>query len=88
MPAFIWDNGLEGMSAGIDVFKKSRDSIFPHTLAELMRMFGDFDLVEPGPACTAQWRSGGKPSRPARVRSVLHRLAIMMGRIACLGTGF
>jgi hypothetical protein len=56
LSAFTWDNAPEGMRAAIEVFKNSRDPIFPRTHEELMRMFGDFDLVEPGLVYTPQWR--------------------------------
>jgi hypothetical protein len=61
LSAFTWDNAPEGMRAAIDVFKKSRDPIFPRTHGELLRMFGDFELVEPGLVYTPLWR----PDRPS-----------------------
>jgi hypothetical protein len=61
LSAFTWDNAPEGMRAAIEVFKNSRDPIFPRTREEIMRMFGDFELIEPGLVYTPQWR----PERPA-----------------------
>jgi hypothetical protein len=60
LSAFTGDNAPEGMRAAIEVFKNSRDPIFPRTHAELLRMFGDFELVEPGLVYTPEWR----PDRP------------------------
>ncbi|WP_260478589.1 SAM-dependent methyltransferase [Kibdelosporangium aridum] len=56
LSAFTWDNAPDGMRAAIEVFKNSRDPIFPRTRDEIMRMFGDFALVEPGLVYTPQWR--------------------------------
>jgi hypothetical protein len=61
LSAFTWDNAPEGMKAAIEVFKNSRDPIFPRTHIELLRMFGDFDLIDPGLVYTPEWR----PDRPA-----------------------
>ncbi|MEV4319831.1 SAM-dependent methyltransferase [Actinocrispum sp. NPDC049592] len=60
LSAFTWDNAPEGMQAAIEVFKNSRDPIFPRTHQELLRMFGDFELVPPGLVYTPEWR----PDRP------------------------
>jgi hypothetical protein len=60
LSAFTSDNAPEGMRAAVEVFKNSRDPICPRTHAELLRMFGDFELVEPGLVYTPQWR----PDRP------------------------
>jgi hypothetical protein len=60
LSAFTSENAPEGMRAAIEVFKNSRDPIFPRTHAELLRLFGDFDLVEPGLVYTPEWR----PDRP------------------------
>jgi hypothetical protein len=61
LSAFTFDNAPEGMTKAIEVFKNSRDPIFPRSRADLLRMFGDFDLVDPGLVYTPQWR----PDRPA-----------------------
>jgi S-adenosyl methyltransferase len=63
LSAFTSDNAPEGMAAAIEVFKNSRDPIFPRTYADLLRMFGDFDLIEPGLVYTPEWR----PDRPAEI---------------------
>ncbi|TCO53551.1 SAM-dependent methyltransferase [Actinocrispum wychmicini] len=60
LSAFTFDNAPEGMQAAIEVFKNSRDPIYPRTHADLLRMFGDFDLVDPGLVYTPEWR----PDRP------------------------
>ncbi|WP_312872829.1 SAM-dependent methyltransferase [Kibdelosporangium persicum] len=56
LSAFTWDNAPEGMRAAIEVFKNSRDPIFPRGREEILRMFGDFTLVEPGLVYTPEWR--------------------------------
>ncbi|MET0237754.1 MAG: SAM-dependent methyltransferase [Kibdelosporangium sp.] len=60
LSAFTSDNAPEGMRAAVEIFKSSRDPIFPRTHAEVLRMFGDFELVEPGLVYTPLWR----PDRP------------------------
>ncbi|GAB3884532.1 SAM-dependent methyltransferase [Kibdelosporangium lantanae] len=61
LSAFTFDNAPEGMTQAIEVFKNSRDPIFPRSHPDLLRMFGDFDLVDPGLVYTPEWR----PDRPA-----------------------
>jgi hypothetical protein len=72
LSAFTWDNAPEGMRAAIEVFKKSRDPIFPRTHEELLRMFGDFDLVEPGLVYTPQWRPDRSTNHADACRSNLY----------------
>jgi hypothetical protein len=61
LSAFTFDNAPEGMTKAIEVFKNSRDPIFPRSHPDLLRMFGDFELVDPGLVYTPEWR----PDRPA-----------------------
>jgi len=61
LSAFTFDNAPEGMTKAIEVFKNSRDPIYPRSHADLLRMFGDLDLVDPGLVYTPEWR----PDRPA-----------------------
>jgi hypothetical protein len=68
MSAFTWDNAPEGMKAAIEVFKNSRDPIYPRTHSELLRMFGDFDLIDPGLVYTPQWR----PDHPVDSTDAAH----------------
>jgi len=60
------------MRAAIEVFKNSRDPIFPRTHAELLRMFGDFELVEPGLVYTPQWRPDSSADAADASRSNLY----------------
>nr|WP_042192020.1 SAM-dependent methyltransferase [Kibdelosporangium sp. MJ126-NF4]CEL20434.1 hypothetical protein [Kibdelosporangium sp. MJ126-NF4]CTQ97659.1 hypothetical protein [Kibdelosporangium sp. MJ126-NF4] len=70
--AFTWDNAPEGMRAAIEVFKNSRDPIFPRTHAEILRLFGDFTLVEPGLVYTPEWRPDRQGSVTDASRSNLY----------------
>lgn len=74
LSSFTADNAPAGMKAAIEVFKNSRDPIFPRTRAEVIRMFGDFDLVEPGLVYTPQWRPdpGGDDAEHEAQRSNLY----------------
>ncbi|RZS34401.1 S-adenosyl methyltransferase [Herbihabitans rhizosphaerae] len=56
LSAFTSDNAPEGMKKAVEVFAKSQDPIFPRTHEEIQRMFGDFELVEPGLVYTPEWR--------------------------------
>jgi hypothetical protein len=39
-----------------EMMKKSQNNVYPRTRAEVMQLFGDFDLVDPGLVTTSQWR--------------------------------
>lgn len=56
LSAFTWDNAPDAMRAAIEVFASSRDPLYPRTKAEILRLFGDFRLVEPGLVYTPEWR--------------------------------
>jgi hypothetical protein len=68
LSAFTADNAPEGMKAAIEVFNNSRDPIHPRSHSELLRLFGDFDLVDPGLVYTPQWR----PERPVDSTDAAH----------------
>jgi hypothetical protein len=62
LSAFTSDHAPAGMQAAMEVFKHSRDPIFPRTRDEVMRMFGDLERVEPGLVYTPEWRPEGPQS--------------------------
>ncbi|MET0136170.1 MAG: SAM-dependent methyltransferase [Kibdelosporangium sp.] len=72
LSAFTWDNAPEGMKAAIEVFKNSRDPIYPRTHQELLRMFGDFELVAPGLVYTPMWRPDRSAGEADAQRSNLY----------------
>jgi hypothetical protein len=43
------------------LMKKAQTSVFPRARAEVLELFGEFELVEPGLVSTSQWR----PDRPS-----------------------
>ena len=45
-----------------EMMKKSQNKVFARTRAEVLELFGDFELVEPGLVTTSQWR----PDRSTR----------------------
>ncbi|MFD7506317.1 SAM-dependent methyltransferase [Streptomyces sp. NPDC059850] len=57
LSCFTWDNDPETMQNTIDMFREAgRSPIVPRTSAEVMRLIGDFELLEPGLVFTPQWR--------------------------------
>jgi hypothetical protein len=39
-----------------EMMKKSQNSVQPRAKADILRFFGDFELLEPGLVTTSQWR--------------------------------
>ncbi|MDN3262826.1 SAM-dependent methyltransferase [Streptomyces sp. CSDS2] len=57
LSCFTWDNDPETMRNTIEMFRKSgRSPIVPRTRAEVIRLIGDLELLDPGLVFTPQWR--------------------------------
>ncbi|MEU7639433.1 MULTISPECIES: SAM-dependent methyltransferase [unclassified Streptomyces] len=57
LSCFTWDNDADTMRRTIEMFKNSgRAPIVPRTGAEVTRLLGDFELLDPGLVFTPQWR--------------------------------
>ncbi|MEV6602843.1 SAM-dependent methyltransferase [Kutzneria sp. NPDC051319] len=39
----------------VETMKSTQNNVFPRTRAQVLELFGDFDLVEPGLVTTSQW---------------------------------
>jgi hypothetical protein len=53
---FTPDGMPEQMAQAVEVFKHTQEPVHPRTRAEVLRMFGDFRLVDPGLVYTMEWR--------------------------------
>ncbi|MFB6604336.1 SAM-dependent methyltransferase [Streptomyces noursei] len=57
LSCFTWDNDADTMRRTIEMFENSgRAPIVPRTGAEVTRLLGDFELLDPGLVFTPQWR--------------------------------
>ncbi|WP_028476858.1 SAM-dependent methyltransferase [Nocardia sp. CNY236] len=57
LSSFTWDSDPRTMQNTIDGFRSHGESpIVPRTRAEIIRLFGDFELVDPGLVFVSQWR--------------------------------
>jgi hypothetical protein len=53
---FTPDGMPEQMAQAVEVFKHTQEPVHPRTRAQVLRMFGDFRLVDPGLVYTMEWR--------------------------------
>jgi hypothetical protein len=49
----------------IETMKSTRDNVFPRSRAEVLALFGDFELVDPGLVTTTTWRPDTITAAPA-----------------------
>lgn len=56
MSHFTPDGMPAEMAKAVEVFKKTQEPAHPRTHDQIMRMFDEFRLVEPGLVYTSQWR--------------------------------
>jgi hypothetical protein len=49
----------------IETMKNTQNNVFPRTRAEVLDLFGDFELVEPGLVTTSRWRPDEMDDVPA-----------------------
>ncbi|MGW0826089.1 SAM-dependent methyltransferase [Streptomyces sp. NPDC002845] len=67
LSSFTWDNDPETMQKTIAMFKDSgRTPIVPRTREEVLRLFGNFDLIEPGLVYVPSWRPDGSQQQAKR----------------------
>jgi bifunctional hydroxylase/dehydrase len=66
LSSFTWDNDPKAMRNTIAMFKRGgRSPIVPRTRDEVLRHFGDFELVDPGLVALPDWRpDSGAPAGP------------------------
>lgn len=73
LSCFTWDNDPDTMRRTVEMFKASgRTPIVPRTGAEVRRLTGDFELLDPGLVFLPRWRPDGESETDREERSNLY----------------